>query len=828
MHPNFALDFRNDQITVSYSQEGDWIQVGSVAIDDPDLDAELGFMRSTAMGLAPRGIASKLILPNQAILYTRLDDLSPDPERRAAQIAAGLVGRTPYDVADLVFDWKDDGATAHVAVIARETLDEAEAFAKQHCFNPVSFVAVPEQAGFHGEVNFGPSSTAQTITPPTASAAPQADAAALSASDFEMGEAAKDNFAAEQTGAWSLDQAGADDSLSQSNASAVLTSFENGDEPDPTHDEDAIDLPDTAIPVEAPADDLPQSTSVEANEIAPEENEIAFEENDIVPKEIADIAPNEPADPEPSGQSELVEPPPAPQAVLQPDLFPPDPILAVVEEAPMALDVPMDETELDETKPISGPSAGKAQTLMAEFAARRAAVLGKADGAGRVEPVLTAAKISAPPMLAGVSDTQAENAPKIILATPLNPARASDTSLGSKPAVKRPAPTSGRKNSVLMGFVLTILLLIALAAAAVLSKYLATAWNSYGASTSVATVQPSIADEVAADLPDSVATSSPVPQDVGPVVPTPLAEPVTLPAPSLALAAETQSSLTPLSTPTTLAQPVAAYPPDVKTTPASPLIVPTAEGILTPEGVFLIAGQPSVLPLARPASLTTKSPALLESASAALANPALAGKKPLMRPDGLAPPPAVDINNDPALAGKKPLARPASVLAAGKAAQIASASLAQLDGPRSAMAVTISRLPAPRPKGLNTTTDAPQEVAVPNTQTPEEVLPEATANNAPLEADNEPEVVATKSLGPRTVVSKNATYKNAINLSKVNLIGVFGGQANRYALIRQSNGRFKKVYVGDRFDGGVVAAITDTELRYSKGGQMLALKMPKG
>jgi expansin (peptidoglycan-binding protein) len=89
-------------------------------------------------------------------------------------------------------------------------------------------------------------------------------------------------------------------------------------------------------------------------------------------------------------------------------------------------------------------------------------------------------------------------------------------------------------------------------------------------------------------------------------------------------------------------------------------------------------------------------------------------------------------------------------------------------------------------------------------------------------------VVAAKSSGPRTVVSKNATYKNAINLSQVNLIGVYGSQANRYALIRQSNGRFKKVYVGDRFDGGLVAAITENELRYSKGGQMVALQMPKG
>jgi hypothetical protein len=108
------------------------------------------------------------------------------------------------------------------------------------------------------------------------------------------------------------------------------------------------------------------------------------------------------------------------------------------------------------------------------------------------------------------------------------------------------------------------------------------------------------------------------------------------------------------------------------------------------------------------------------------------------------------------------------------------------------------------------------------------VTPDASNTAAPLEADNEPEVVASRSTGPSTVVSQNATFKNAINLSQINLIGVYGSQANRYALIRQSNGRFKKVFVGDRFDGGLVAAITESELRYSKGGQILALQMPKG
>ena len=77
-------------------------------------------------------------------------------------------------------------------------------------------------------------------------------------------------------------------------------------------------------------------------------------------------------------------------------------------------------------------------------------------------------------------------------------------------------------------------------------------------------------------------------------------------------------------------------------------------------------------------------------------------------------------------------------------------------------------------------------------------------------------------------VAKQATYVNALNLSKTNLIGVYGTQSNRYALVRMSNGKYKKVRVGDRIDGGTVQAITQSEVRYQKGGRLVALKMPKG
>ncbi len=95
---------------------------------------------------------------------------------------------------------------------------------------------------------------------------------------------------------------------------------------------------------------------------------------------------------------------------------------------------------------------------------------------------------------------------------------------------------------------------------------------------------------------------------------------------------------------------------------------------------------------------------------------------------------------------------------------------------------------------------------------------------------NEPEVVASAApkIPTKASVAKQATFKNALNLSKINLIGVYGTQSKRYALIRQANGRYKKVKVGDRIDGGRIEAITQNEVRYQKGGRLVTLKMPKG
>jgi hypothetical protein len=105
--------------------------------------------------------------------------------------------------------------------------------------------------------------------------------------------------------------------------------------------------------------------------------------------------------------------------------------------------------------------------------------------------------------------------------------------------------------------------------------------------------------------------------------------------------------------------------------------------------------------------------------------------------------------------------------------------------------------------------------------------PAVTAEEA---VDSEPEVVASTqpSLPTRAEVAREATIENAMRLNQVNLIGVYGTPSDRRALVRLPSGRFVRVKVGDRVDGGRVAAIGDTSLRYVKSGREHTLVLPSG
>ncbi len=151
MKPNFALSLSFDGLRLMHRVEGGWHLVGQVALDTPDLAGELRRLRNAAADLDPMPVATKLLIPNDQIRYLALDTTRTEEH----DVVAALEGATPYPVSELVYDYAKGGGRTYVAAVARETLDEASAFASEHGFNPISFAAVPEPFTYVGEAFFG-------------------------------------------------------------------------------------------------------------------------------------------------------------------------------------------------------------------------------------------------------------------------------------------------------------------------------------------------------------------------------------------------------------------------------------------------------------------------------------------------------------------------------------------------------------------------------------------------------------------------------------------------------------------------------------------------
>ena len=151
MKPNFALSLSFDGLRLMHRVTGGWTLVGEVALDVEDLTEALARLRAAAETLEPSGIATKLLIPNDQIKYLAIDTTRAEDD----DVRAALHGATPYSVDELAYDFAKGGGRTYVAAVARETLSEAEQFATEHGFNPVSFAAVPEPFTYVGEAFFG-------------------------------------------------------------------------------------------------------------------------------------------------------------------------------------------------------------------------------------------------------------------------------------------------------------------------------------------------------------------------------------------------------------------------------------------------------------------------------------------------------------------------------------------------------------------------------------------------------------------------------------------------------------------------------------------------
>ncbi len=237
------------------------------------------------------------------------------------------------------------------------------------------------------------------------------------------------------------------------------------------------------------------------------------------------------------------------------------------------------------------------------------------------------------------------------------------------------------------------------------------------------------------------------------------------------------------------------------------LVRATPDGALTPEGVLVTLGRPPLEPPKRP-------DAAIEANNAAQAL-TLEGKEPQTRPEDLverAERASLGGRTREELSGFRPKPRPVS-------AQREALS-AQEDQSPSPLAVAVSRAPSRRPADFATVVALAQQTTrtAPQTQPQATVQPAAAATVAPAQ----PRIPTSAS------VARQATIENAINLRQLNLIGVYGTDTNRRALIRLPSGRFVKVKVGDRIGGGQVAAIGDGTIRLIKGGRAETLTVPAG
>ena len=175
MIPNFALSLSFEGIRLLHRGSRGWSLVGEAMVDAPDLDQALAVLRKTALELDPAGLRCKIILPNDQIKYIALDSGRAQED----DVRAVLDGATPYAVDDLVYDFVHGGGRTYIAAVAKETLAEAEAFATDHRFAPVSFVAVPEPFDFVGEPFFGPTKASVALLGKGVTVTRDAEAVAL-------------------------------------------------------------------------------------------------------------------------------------------------------------------------------------------------------------------------------------------------------------------------------------------------------------------------------------------------------------------------------------------------------------------------------------------------------------------------------------------------------------------------------------------------------------------------------------------------------------------------------------------------------------------------
>ncbi len=810
MKPDFALSLSFEGIDLLARAAGGWRLAGHVALDTPDLGGALTELRQRAIDLGGPAFRTKLIIPTDQIRFLSVDTGHVSTADRIEQVRAALDGATPYAVEDLVYDICVDGAFTHVAAVARDTLEEAEAFANEHRFQPVSFVAVPGNEAFLGEPFFGPTQFAETALAAGERVEPDGIAVVVVGDINEViAEATEpENVETHLPPAEQFDVPQAPEIEEDSDTLADLVVEDTRSVDDVPHSdpipgfssrrfsvipEHAQPEPDLAVSTIAPSIDLDDAPELDA---PPSQLSASLTEPDIAPEDDVEERPNwasrflsrrggaskdaAPGEVQPEPALEPV--PPAP-SVSRPE---PGPIAAFASPQP-ALTAPAPPAARFET-----PDERDRMTIFGQRTA------GQSGGAPKfLGLILTAILLL---FLAGVALWAS-----LFLDDPLTSLFGEDerTIAIDGPDIPPPVIVAPELDTTDLATVLD-------PGDTGLTDTDAAVLDALREDADIDLTEPALPDQETAEARYAVT-------GIWQKAPEAPVEPGLISLDDLYLtsidgAVDARDAVAlPRTEGYETDQPLGQI-----ISPAGPgsefafdengRVIPTPEGALSPDGFTVVLGRPPLVPPPTPQRET----AVIEEPEAARA--ALAGLRPLNRPSDLIEQTersqlgGLTLSE---LSGVRPLVRPELE----KSAE-------ELDETPTAQAVVASRSPAPRPANIASLVEEASRQQAAQAEQPTQVAAAAPATVAP--ATVAPRIPSSAS------VARAATVNNAINLRRVNLIGVYGTPSNRRALVRLPNGRYRKVEVGDRLDGGRISAIGESELRYQKNGRNLTLSIPSG
>lgn len=837
MVSNFALLLSQDGIRLAHRTAEGWQEVGRVSLTAEDMAGELMALRKAGEARQGGAFSTKIVLPEDQVKYLSLPTPTDD-EERTETIHAALERATPYMVEELAFDWEESDEGLNIAVVARDTLAEAEQFAVQFGFNPLGFVASPDDAQFSVEPFFGPTEAAEhilgkggeveaeldkvvLITPPAPDTPepewddpepepdidlPTDDAVVPSFPDDEDLPAeiitARALRAEREVDSGPLPKIGP--------AGGTETGFAGGRR--------ALDDPELARTDRPGWAHSLRAEKAQAADEAVDSKEVGWLHTDEATGEAEEDAPpawmqDAPAAPsatpfaaqagdaaDPLAKSTLFQDPePSRNRWLIPALLliafiviagglfavgswmfgGSDPQIAATSEAEQL--VATESAAPDLQSEVAEITDGSPEQTTAELTGSEADV----EPALSDLPVLpdadetTETSVStdteppairpAPELQSDVAEVRPAELPDSTVALAADPST-TDEEPALSPTTQLPDAGSDA--------------LVPLAASTTPPEFRPTAEE---AAELEVTHEAVISDPLAFGSKDEISYAATGVWPVAPVAPLP---PTGGTAGSLYITARDPD----LRVTDAVALPSeAAMVPDqaLATVPNPPLlgqsfardarglVQATAQGAMTPDGVLVFAGPPPVVP-----PLAPNRTAETQTADPQAQN--LAGRIPQFRPAEVEAAFA-----DPALRGKIPRLRPATIVERAEQERI----LAE-----NPLALTETPAPSLRPSNMAAIVAATEKA---------EIAAQTVRPTAPSAAN----------------VSQAATQQDAIPLREINLIGVYGSPGNRRALIRQANGRFQMVVVGDRVDGGSVTAIEASKLYYTKGGTSYVLEI---